>query len=206
MFSELLLLTIIYIITRSTALELMQLPSRGYLEEVHRRRTFCLKQLPLTCFLQPTANNQITGLVGFSPVFRVFNVPRPSTRCLVRIHASVQKLSAGLHGFHIHTYGDIRFFNASSLGGHFTNPAGHMIPHGFPDDRRRHWGDLGNLDANQQGEAIYDKIDWKIRLRGIIGRGIVVHEDADGGPDFQPSGASGARQASCVIGIVNPLL
>lgn len=206
MFSELLLFIIIYFITRSTAFELPQSSSRGSIEEVNRRRELCLKQLPLTCFLEPTANNQVTGLVSFSPIFRVYNVQDCRTRCLVRIRASVQNLTAGLHGFHIHTYGDIRSSDGASLGGHFTNPVGRMIPHGFPGSRRRHWGDFGNLEADQQREAIYNRIDRKITLPAIIGRGIVIHADADGGPEFQPSGSSGARQARCVIGIGNPLL
>lgn len=159
-------------------------------------RRKCISQSKLICVLKPTSGNKVSGNVFFSPVFR-------KGKCKVLITADVRGLSNGLHGFHIHTYGDISTADASSLGDHFSNPRLAPVNHGFPDSRIRHWGDFGNLNAMRR-RASFRLIDDVITLRGIVGRGIVVHADPDQGPEFQPTGNSGARQASCVIGFANP--
>ena len=61
-----------------------------------------------------------------------------------------------------------------SAGPHF-NP--YKKVHGGPNDEERHAGDLGNIAANESGEALVDIIDKQIPLTGpnsIIGRSIVV--------------------------------
>lgn len=124
--------------------------------------------------------------------------------CRVRVRAEISNLKPGKHGMHIHTYGDIRSRDGSSAGDHFTNPAGDDIRHGFPMNVVRHWGDFGNIYVNNKGKGTYNRVDPLITLEGIVGRGIVVHEENDKGPMFQPSGDSGARIATCVIGFANP--
>jgi Cu-Zn family superoxide dismutase len=64
-------------------------------------------------------------------------------------------------------------------------------------------GDLGNLTADGNGTASYDRVDRAVRLDGpdgVIGRGVIVHAAPD---DFttQPTGAAGARVACGVIGV-----
>jgi Cu-Zn family superoxide dismutase len=79
------------------------------------------------------------------------------------------------------------------------------MPHGAPDTKERHVGDLGNVDANAEGVATVDEYDRLLRLRGhdsIIGRAVVVHEKAD--TFVQPSGAAGGRVAFGVIGWAKP--
>ena len=120
----------------------------------------------------------------------------------VRMIASIEGLSPGLHGFHIHEYGDCSSPDFNSAGGHF-NPMN--MPHGSPDVDKRHAGDLGNIEADKTGLARYERVDKLLTLEGpqsIIGRAVVVHADPD---DFttQPTGAAGARLACGVIGIAN---
>lgn len=118
----------------------------------------------------------------------------------VRIVADVTGLTPGKHGFHIHEFGDSTAPDGVSLGGHF-NPNNTM--HGGPEDKERHVGDLGNIEADRSGKAKYNRLDTRISLSGrnsIIGRSIVIKEKAD---DFktQPGGAAGTRIACGVIGI-----
>jgi Cu-Zn family superoxide dismutase len=139
--------------------------------------------------LMPTAGSNVHGVVTFA-----------MTSGGVRITARVEGLTAGGHGFHVHEYGDCSAPDGTSAGGHF-NPAG--VSHGGPDAPTRHVGDLGNLTADAQGVASYDRTDAQVSLTGpnaIIGRGVIVHAQAD---DFtsQPTGAAGARVACGVIGI-----
>ncbi len=121
----------------------------------------------------------------------------------VRVHGTIEGLTPGEHGFHVHQYGDLSDLQAGdSAGGHFAPEGG---PHGRPSDEQRHAGDLGNLVANEEGVATIDMNDDVLALSGersILGRAIVVHEKAD---EFvQPSGGAGGRVAFGVIGIANP--
>ena len=118
----------------------------------------------------------------------------------VRVVAEVSGLSMGKHGFHIHEVGDISCADGTCTKGHF-NPTG--VAHGAPDADVRHVGDMGNLDANDLGEASLNYLDPLIELNGahsVIGRAIIVHADPDD-LTSQPTGAAGARIAYGVIGI-----
>jgi len=139
--------------------------------------------------LIPTAGNSVTGTVRFTRVDGG-----------VRVVADVSGLKQGVHGFHIHEFGDITAADGLSTGGHL-NP-GHSR-HGAPDAAERHEGDLGNLTADANGHATLDYIDTVITLNGptsIIGRGVVVHADADD-LKSQPVGNAGKRVAVGVIGV-----
>ena len=85
----------------------------------------------------------------------------------------IRGLKKGLHGFHIHEFGDYTA-GCVSAGGHF-NPFGKQ--HGGPTDDNRHAGDLGNIEAGENGVAIVNITDKQIPLTGannIIGRSVVV--------------------------------
>lgn len=139
--------------------------------------------------LAPTAGNTARGTVTFERVAGG-----------VRITAQLEGLPAGNHGFHIHALGDCSAVDGTSAGGHF-NPTD--APHGSPEAARRHVGDLGNITADTQGMASYDRTDPMVRLDGpqsVVGRGVIIHA----GPDdlsSQPTGNAGARLACGVIGI-----
>lgn len=115
----------------------------------------------------------------------------------VRIQGSFEGLEPGNHGFHIHEYGDCTAEDGTSAGGHF-NPAGNE--HGAPSDMERHMGDLGNIEANENGTATVDFVDQTVSLDQILGRGIIIHAGEDD-LESQPTGAAGSRVACGVIGV-----
>ncbi|XP_037504817.1 superoxide dismutase [Cu-Zn] [Rhipicephalus sanguineus] len=123
----------------------------------------------------------------------------------VAVQGNITHLTPGLHGFHVHEYGDLTD-GCTSAGSHY-NPFGK--DHGAPFDENRHVGDLGNIEADNSGSAVFGLTDHELQLNGefsIIGRSIVVHQDKDdlGRGNFSDSlttGHSGSRIACCVIGI-----
>lgn len=93
-----------------------------------------------------------------------------------------------------------------SMCAHF-NP--HNKSHGDRHSTNRHAGDLGNLETDEFGEVHCTFDDRHIKLRGtkvnILGRGVIIHEDADdcgqGGNEASLiTGNSGKRIACAVIG------
>lgn len=141
------------------------------------------------CVLHPTEGNSVNGIVTFT-----------KTAEGIKVIADVHGLTPARHGFHVHEFGDCSAPDGTSAGGHF-NPEG--TKHGAPTDVERHVGDLGNLEANEDGNAHYEWTDTFIALSGphsIIGRGIIVHAGEDD-LTSQPTGNAGARVACGVIGI-----
>jgi len=139
--------------------------------------------------IHPTEGNSVSGTVTFTKVDNG-----------IKIVADISGLTPGKHGFHIHEYGDCTAKDGTSAGGHF-NPEN--VKHGGPNDKVRHVGDLGNLDAGQDGKAHYERVDNVIAFSGshdIIGRAIIIHAGEDD-LNTQPTGAAGARVACGVIGI-----
>lgn len=139
--------------------------------------------------LHPTQGNNVTGTVHFS-----------RTPGGIEITADVMGLSPGKHGFHIHQFGDCTAPDGTSAGGHF-NPENQ--PHAGPDQAKRHVGDLGNIEADNSGNAHYARTDSYLKFSGrdsIIGRAVIVHAGED---DLrsQPSGNAGPRVACGVVGI-----
>ena len=82
------------------------------------------------------------------------------------IEGTVDGLSPGLHGLAIHETGDTSQ-GCLSLGGHF-NPRGSR--HGSPDSQERHYGDLGNIMAGQDGRARFRLVDRVVEVWDVIGR------------------------------------
>ena len=76
----------------------------------------------------------------------------------------------------------------------------------------RHVGDLGNVEAKEDGTANYYREDQLVHLSGefsVLGRSCVVHADEDdlglGGHELsKTTGNAGARLACGVIGISGP--
>ncbi|HEX4144379.1 MAG TPA: superoxide dismutase family protein [Pirellulales bacterium] len=117
----------------------------------------------------------------------------------LRVTGQIAGLKPGEHGFHVHTYGDLRSDDGSSAGGHYA-PEGHE--HGGPDSPDHHAGDLGNITAGDDGVANVDVKSKDLRLHFIIGRSIVVHANPDD-LKSQPAGNSGPRIAVGVIGVAD---
>lgn len=144
--------------------------------------------------LHPTEGNKVHGTVTFA-----------KEGDKVKVVAHVEGLTPGRHGFHIHEWGDCSSKDGSAAGSHF-NPA--STPHGAPHAAaaERHAGDLGNIEANQEGMAHLEWVDPVMKLSGagsIIGRGVIVHAKADD-LKTQPTGDAGGRLACGVIGVAKP--
>ena len=139
--------------------------------------------------ITPTRANTVRGFVTFTQLDHG-----------VRVVANLTGLTPGKHGFHIHEYGDCSADDATSAGGHY-NPTG--MKHSMPTSATRHEGDMGNIEANESGNAHLEYVDDFMTLSGehsIIGHAVIVHEKED---DFvtQPTGNAGARVGCGVIGI-----
>ncbi|VDN02943.1 unnamed protein product [Thelazia callipaeda] len=124
------------------------------------------------------------------------------------VTGEISGLSTGLHGFHIHEFGNITN-GCTSTGAHF-NPF--AVPHGGPTDKKRHLGDLGNIRAGGDSIAKINIVDRLLKLSGsysIIGRAVVVHANQDdlgkgmGARKLESikTGNAGARLACGIIGI-----
>ena len=143
-----------------------------------------------TAKLAPTAGNSAAGTVTFT---------RDGDR--VRVVAQVSGLAAGAHGFHVHEKGDCSAPDGMSAGGHFS-PG--KQDHGNVATDPHHGGDMPNIKADDKGVATIDgPVSSNVNIgKGddfdIIGRGLIVHADAD---DYktQPTGNAGARLACAVI-------
>merc|ERR550519_658882 len=93
-----------------------------------------------------------------------------------RFSGRVAPLSPGLHGLHVHENGDLSD-HCDGAGGHYDP----LRPH--YDGDTREVGDLGNIEANEDGVAKFMFVDDLALLGGphsIIGRAMVVHEAESG--------------------------
>ena len=123
----------------------------------------------------------------------------PGTPTLIK--GTITGLKPGLHGFHIHEFGDMSD-GCKSMGGHY-NPDN--VNHGDLDEG--HVGDLGNITADESGKADFSIQAKRVDLigdRSVVGRGIVVHEDEDdlgkgGDEESLKTGNAGDRLACGVI-------
>lgn len=150
--------------------------------------------------LEPLADSGVRGTVEFTNV----------TPDQVQVRVDVTGLTPGLHGFHIHEFGDCSAPDGSSAGGHF-NPD--KVMHGGPGAPEHHRGDLGNIKADAGGRAVVTMKTSAITLdagpRGVLGRSVVIHADPD---DLQtdPAGDAGGRLSCGVIraqsGTTTPIL
>ena len=125
------------------------------------------------------------------------------------IDGQVKGLSPGLHGFHIHCFGDF-LTDADGAGcGPIFNPFSKS--HGAPDDDERMVGSLGNVEASADGVAnihIEDRLVKLIGPHSVIGRSVVIKAGQDdlgkGGHELsQTTGNSGGRAGGGVIGITH---
>lgn len=139
--------------------------------------------------LAPTNGNSASGTVTFSKQSNA-----------VRVEGEVRGLKPNAeHGFHIHEKGDCYSGDGMSTGGHF-NPTAQ--PHGAHSHGQHHAGDLVSLQADGNGVARFSYTSSTITVgegpTDIIGRGLIVHRDAD---DYrtQPTGNAGPRIACAVI-------
>jgi len=123
----------------------------------------------------------------------------PGTPTLIK--GTITGLTPGAHGFHIHEFGDMSK-GCETMGGHY-NPDD--TTHG--DLNEGHVGDLGNIEADENGKADFSIKATRVDLigdRSVVGRGIVVHADPDdlgkgGDEESLKTGNAGDRLACGVI-------
>ena len=123
----------------------------------------------------------------------------PGTPTLIK--GTVSGLKPGLHGFHIHEFGDMSK-GCESMGAHY-NPDN--VDH--RDLNEGHVGDLGNIEADDNGIANFSIKAHRVDIigdRSVIGRGLVVHADEDdlgkgGDAESLKTGNAGDRLACGVI-------
>lgn len=148
--------------------------------------------------IHPTAGSKCQGVVWFIC----------TDDCKVKVIADIQGLTPnGKHGFHIHEFGDCTAPDATSAGGHY-NPQGH--PHAGPDQAMRHAGDLGNLQADPQGNAHLEMVVDNISIAGCMGpmgrQGMMCPMDGKGmmgqpdGQDMMGQGMMGQRDDKGMMG------
>lgn len=132
--------------------------------------------------LQPKSGSKLSGKLTLT------EVPEG-----VKVVMTLEGVSPGEHGAHIHEKGDCSAEDGSSAGGHF-NPGGH--PHALPTGNPRHLGDLGNVTIGQDGKGTLEIVATGANLKdgdpsSFIGRAVIVHEKTDDGG--QPTGNAGGR-------------
>jgi len=170
-------------------------------------------QVRAVCVLQ-NPKEQVYGVVNFlQEIDKVYQFPSrnigdvaplPKSQRGTRVYGTIKGLPVGLHGFHIHTYGDLSN-GCDSAGPHF-NPT--QQDHGSLTSEVRHVGDFGNLES-QGGDVTFDFFVKDLNLFGsqsIIGRAVIIHADADdlgrtSHPLSKTTGNAGARLVCGVIGI-----
>lgn len=111
------------------------------------------------------------------------------------LSVTVDGLTPGQHGFHLHTTGRCTLPDFKSAGGHL-NPANKG--HGLLDNDGSHLGDLPNLAVGANGTAsVQVPLDGTRayvidQIFDADGTAVVIHSDADDGRT-DPSGNAGSR-------------
>ena len=116
----------------------------------------------------------------------------------VRLTGDLRRLTAGMHGIHVHTVGMCTAPDFASAGGHL-NPS--AMKHGLDNPAGPHAGDLPNITANASGQAHVDVSTTHATLAQLMdtdGSAIVVHAAQDD-QKTDPAGNSGARVACGVV-------
>lgn len=148
-------------------------------------------QQPVMAMCELTKEHGVEGLLLMA------GAPGAPTVIVGEIHG----LKPGLHGLHIHEYGNLTD-GCKSAGAHY-NPDG--VDHG--DLNEGHVGDLGNITADEDGTARIEIVAPRVELigeRSVIGRSFVVHADEDdlgkgGDEESLKTGNAGDRLGCGVI-------
>lgn len=146
-----------------------------------------------TATLEPTsANSTARGTVNFAQ--------RGDGSVEVRVNLT--GVPAGVHGFHVHEFGNCGD-NGNAAGGHF-NPTG--TPHGAPAADPHHAGDFGNVTADANGNVSTSFVTRSITVAegpiSAVGHAVILHANPDD-LTTQPTGNAGGR-ISCGVVTLNP--
>ena len=95
------------------------------------------------CIMNPDGGSSVSGIV---------KLVQPAAGGKTKITAELTGLAPGVHGFHIHQYGNLTE-GCKTAGPHY-NP--HGKTHGGPNKEERHVGDLGNVTAGDDGNVKFE--------------------------------------------------
>lgn len=117
---------------------------------------------------------------------------------------SLEGLSAGVHGFHVHETPSCepkekegKPVAALSAGGHFDPKLSKH--HGAPW-ADGHAGDLPGLVVSQDGKAVYAVLAPRLKLSDVKSRALIIHAGGDNYSDSPaPLGGGGARIACGLV-------
>lgn len=120
----------------------------------------------------------------------------------VSFKASVQGISKGEHGFHVHEKGDCgpamkdgKMTAGLAAGPHY-DPQGHKTHQG--PKGQGHKGDLPALNATENG--ITETVNApRLKLADVRGRALMIHEGGDNYSDNPENGGGGGRIACGVV-------
>jgi Cu-Zn family superoxide dismutase len=136
-----------------------------------------------TVEIEPKSGSSVSGTVVFSP---------GSDMKSMQVDIALSGLEPGKHGVHIHELDDCSAEDASSAGGHF-NPFNNE--HGAPLSDSHHLGDMGNVEANSEGDVRVTLMLDDMSFSGpnsILQRSVVVHAEPDD-LTSAPAGNAGKR-------------
>jgi Cu-Zn family superoxide dismutase len=144
----------------------------------------------LKLILEPKSKSKVSGYATFK-----------EKNGKVTFEAHISGLTPGTHAIHIHEKADCSSVDAASAGGHW-NPT--FKNHGKWGSGECHKGDIGNFEADKNGfgTITLETDEWCIgcgdQTKDILGKGLIVHQNAD---DFvtQPTGNAGGRMACSAI-------
>ena len=151
-----------------------------------------------TASLEAKSGSSVRGTVSFSETMM-------DGADAVQVTVNASNVPSGLHGFHVHEFGDCSAADASSAGGHF-NPTNEA--HGGPNSDPSHAGDFGNVAADESNRVSATYVLRGVNLgtgpNSIVGKAIILHEKPD---DLvtQPTGNAGGRIACGIITLNRPM-
>ena len=118
----------------------------------------------------------------------------------VEVEIDLTGVPPGVHGFHVHEFGNCADAGAAA-GGHF-NPM--SMPHASPEAASHHAGDFGNVTAGANGEVHTSFVTRSITVsdgpRSAVGKAVILHANRDD-LTTQPTGDAGGRIACGVVAL-----
>lgn len=142
----------------------------------------------------------------------------------ITVTYSITGLPAGQKGFHVHQFGDTRVTDTlATMDAHFVPfcippemdpttgepPAGASCQddsvHGLPPSPKRQPGDMGNIEADNNGVAAatetigQGKMSLTDSMRSIVGRVVVIHSKQDLGGNLAECRGLGRTETECDV-------
>ena len=151
-----------------------------------------------------TVNVHMVDAEGVGPA--VGTVRIVETRYGLAFYPALNRLQAGLHGFHVHENPSCASVNRDGAPVPALAAGGHLDPqatkrHGEPWGDDGHLGDLPALYVASDGSATNPVLAPRLKLADVRNRSLMVHAGGDNHADHPaPLGGGGARVACGVIG------